>query len=203
MMNRERFVRMAPALGPALLGLGLTVTACTATSSAGTSAAVGPSSASPAPAATSAVSPANAAPVDVDGKPFVVWDCDGKPQVEPTTFVLSCADNGTGWTAARWTKWAGADASGVGIQYWKNCVPDCAEGKVLALPVDISLTGSYLAAQGKPFSYTKVTFTYTTSARPTIYVTVHGKVKATHPATWTLALPVGHATGTAGGTVLS
>jgi len=152
----------------------------------GTQAAV-PSSA-PATPPASAVSNAN--PVDAypDKVPFVVWLCTSKPAVEPTDYVLSCGDGGNGITGAHWTSWTPSGATGTGTEYLNDCTPNCAEGKIIDYPVDISLTGSYLAAQDLPFAYAKITFTYL-AARPMVYVTVNGKVELTHPATWSPPLP--------------
>jgi hypothetical protein len=133
---------------------------------------------------------ASAVPVKVaeNGPYFVVWSCDDKPLVEPTDYVLSCGDGGNGIKSARWTSWTPNGATGVGTEYLNACIPNCAEGTIIDYPVDVSLTGSYLAAQDLPFAYAKITFTYL-AARPPIYVTVKGKVELTHPATWSPPLP--------------
>lgn len=152
---------------------------------------VAPASA-PASAASSAPGPTPSAisttPIPVDG-PFVLWQCDtNKPLVTPADYVLSCGDGGNGLTRVHWTNWTPAGATGAGTEYLNDCTPNCAEGKIIDYPVDIALTGSYLAAQGEPFSYAKITLTYL-AARPLIYVTVNGKVEPTHPASWSPPLP--------------
>jgi type 1 glutamine amidotransferase len=108
--------------------------------------------------------------------------------VTPTDYRLSCGDGGNGLTGVHWTNWTPAGATGAGTEYLNGCTPSCAEGKIIDYPVDIALTGSYLAAQGEPFAYAKITLTYL-AARPLIYVTVNGKVEATHPASWSPPLP--------------
>lgn len=152
---------------------------------------VAPSSA-PATAPSSAPAPTPRAtattPIPIDG-PFVLWQCNtNKPLVRPAYYVLACGDGGNGLTGVRWTNWTPAGATGAGTEYLNACIPNCAEGKIIDYPVDIALTGSYLAAQGDPFSYAKITLTYL-AARPLIYVTVHGKVVLTHPASWSPPLP--------------
>jgi hypothetical protein len=119
----------------------------------------------------------------------VLWQCNtGKPLVEPANYELSCGDGGDGLTGAHWTRWTPTGATGAGTEYLNDCVPNCAAGKIIDYPVDVALTGSYLAAQDEPFSYAKITLTYL-AARPLIYVTVNGKVEATHPASWSPPLP--------------
>jgi hypothetical protein len=156
-----------------------------------------PSSAPATPTPTGTV--ANAVPVKIaaNGPYFVVWSCDDKPLVEPTGYVLSCGDGGNGIKSAHWTSWTPNGATGVGTEYLNACIPNCAEGTIIDYPVDISLTGSYLAAQDLPFAYAKITFTYL-AARPPIYVTVNGKVELTHPATWSPPLPERPASHSAG-----
>lgn len=218
-MSWRHFTLLTPVAGilAAGLGIGLAVSACSSitagstasapttpalsapasTASAPASSPVTPSSAPattpssiPATTPTPTGSATNAVPVKVaeNGPYFVLWTCYGKSVVEPADYVLSCADDGNGFTAAHWTSWTPTGAAGVGTEYLNACIPNCAEGKIIDYPVDISLTGSYLASQNLPFSYAEITFTYL-AARPTIYVTVNGKVEPTHPATWSPPLP--------------
>jgi hypothetical protein len=182
--------------------------AATAATASSAPAASSPTAATPAasadptaaPSSAAAVTPvsnaANAAPVDANGKPFVLWDCESKPQVEPASLVLACGDGGDRMTAMHWTSWAPTHATGTGIQSLNDCTPNCAMGHFHDYPVDISLIGSVLVAQNEPFAYTKITLTYT-GPRPTTYTTVNGKVKAIHPATWAQELPIGHPSGAA------
>lgn len=173
------------------------VTSAPAPTSSASTGAVAPSSTpttapSSAPAVTPTSTTANATPVRIadNGPFFVLWQCNtGKPLVEPTNYVLSCGDGGNGLTGVHWTSWTPNGATGVGTEYLNDCLPNCAEGKIIDYPVDISLTGSYLAEQDEPFSYAKITLTYL-AARPTIYVTVNGKVEATQPGTWSPPLPL-------------
>lgn len=143
-----------------------------------------------APAATPTGGPGNAAPVRTasNGPYYVLWGCDNDSAVEPSSYVLACGDGGNGLTGVHWTSWTPTGATGTGNEYLNSCIPDCAASKIIDYPVDISLTGSYLAAQGQPFAYAKITLTYL-AARPPIYVTVNGKVELTHPATWSPPLP--------------
>jgi hypothetical protein len=132
--------------------------------------------------------------VDSGGRPFVLWSCESKAEVEPSSFVLACGDGGNGLTSVHWTKWAPADAVGVGTEYLNDCTPNCASGHFHNYPVDISLAGSDLVAQNEPFAYTRITLDYT-GARPAITVLQNGKPVVTHPASWSMQLWTGRPAG--------
>jgi hypothetical protein len=206
---------MTLVLGTSLAGLGLTVSACSSSSStrsatllpavtaptqtqkASTKPPSAPASSAPAssaPAVQAAGNGPNAVPVDSGGQPFVLWSCESKPEVEPSSFVLACGDGGFGLTSVHWTKWAPADASGVGTEYLNDCTPNCASGHFHNYPVDIKLAGSDLVAQNEPFAYTRITFYYT-GARPPVESVENGKVVTTYPATWSEQLWTGRPAG--------
>ena len=124
----------------------------------------------------------------------MLWDCESKPQVEPASLVLACADGNYGFQGAHWTKWAPADAVGVGTEYLNDCTPNCAEGHFHDYPVDITLTGSDLVAQNEPFAYTRLTFSYT-AQRPPFTTLVNGKPVVTYPATFSVQLWIGRPAG--------
>jgi hypothetical protein len=132
--------------------------------------------------------------VDSGGQPFVLWSCESKPEVEPSSFVLACGDGGFGLTSVHWTEWAPADAAGVGTEYLNDCTPNCASGHFHNYPVDIKLAGSDLVAQNEPFAYTRITFDYT-GARPPVESVENGKVVTTYPATWSEQLWTGRPAG--------
>ena len=171
------------------------VSSAPAASSTSAAAAVSAAAASSAPAAAGGAGAVNAAPVPVDGRPFVLWDCENKARVEPASFVLGCGDGGYGLSGAHWTRWAGADAAGVGTEYLNDCSPNCAAGHFHDYPVDIKLTGSDLVAQNEPFAYTMITLTYL-GARPPVQTGVRdGKPVLTYPATWSERLWAGRPAG--------
>ncbi|MGH3279781.1 MAG: hypothetical protein ACRDNW_11685 [Trebonia sp.] len=118
-------------------------------------------------------------------------NCENKPEVRPTSFVLACADGNDRLIDMHWTNWTPVGASGTGVQYLNDCEPNCALGHFHRYPADIALTGSYKARPNEPFAYTKITLTYT-AARPVVHIKVNGKVVATHPATWSQELPLLH-----------
>ena len=57
-------------------------------------------------------------------------NCNFKPVVEPSSYVLTCADDGTGLTDVHWTSWTSHLASAYGTFYENTCTPNCAEGKI-------------------------------------------------------------------------
>jgi hypothetical protein len=124
--------------------------------------------------------------------PFVVWQCNtNRPLVEPANYLLACGDGGDSLTGVHWTSWTPTGATGIGTEHLNNCIPNCggqAVSKFADYPVKISLTGSYLAAQGEPFSYAKITLTYL-AARPLLHIEVNGKREVAHPASWSPVLP--------------
>lgn len=205
-MSWGLFARVTPVAGISVLGLGvgLAVSACgpaTSSAAAGTGVAstaastpvgtVAPSS-TPATASSSAPAPAGSTvtrvPID---RSFVLWNCENKPEVRPTSFVLACADGNDRLVDMHWTNWTPAGAAGTVVQYLNDCTPNCAIGHFHSYPADITLTGSYEAGPNEPFAYTKVTLTYT-GARPAVYVKENGKVVATHPPAWSQELPLYH-----------
>lgn len=129
-------------------------------------------------------SPAKAAAQSTGRAPYVVDNCAGKPMVEPTSYVLTCADYGMTLTGAHWTSWTPQLASGYGTWNEKLCVPNCAEGKIGHYPVDVVLWGSRVV-NGREH-YANLTVIYTGKSRPPVYQLVNGKTVATYPVTFTL-----------------
>lgn len=135
--------------------------------------------------------PAGAATAHPDAPPapaYVLVNCLNKGQVRPGSYVLTCADNGTGLEGLHWTTWTPRLASGYGTEYQNDCVPSCAEGHehyYQALVVAWG-SGSVAGHPGAPGErrYTHLTLIYP-GARPPVYQTVNGKVVATYPVTQT------------------
>lgn len=76
----------------------------------------------------------------------------------------------------------------VGPEWQNDCKPNCADGHVHYYPVVVELWGS-ASVKGHPGErrYTEATISYL-KARPAVYVMNCGKVVATHPISWTVAL---------------
>jgi hypothetical protein len=100
---------------------------------------------------------------------YVVLDCSFKPAIEPSTYVWTCADYGTGIQDMRWTSWTPQLASGYGT-FWENdCTPNCAAGKILRYPVLATFWGS-AAVRGYPADrrYAQLTLVFP-GKRPPLY----------------------------------
>jgi hypothetical protein len=96
-----------------------------------------------------------------EGTPVVV-NCDQPPQVKPEHIILTCADNTWAVDKIVWTSWSvDAGATGHGIEYRKDCVPNCAQGSVTYSPVAITLTG----ATPPDFRYTSAVITNQNTGR--------------------------------------
>jgi hypothetical protein len=117
---------------------------------------------------------------------YVLLNCLDKGQVRPGSYVLACADDGTGFQDLHWTSWTPRLASGYGTEYQNDCTPSCAEGHEHYYPVLVVAWGTgsvpgHLAER----RYTQLTLIYP-AARPPVYTLVKGKLVATYPVTQTV-----------------
>jgi hypothetical protein len=127
-----------------------------------------------------AVAPAPA--VKVSAKP-VVFDCLNRPVVEPSSYVLTCADNGSFLYHLKWTSWKGARATATGVHELNDCTPNCAEGTFHKYPAVITFwRPEPLAGHPGEKYFTRITVCYT-GPRPPMYMSNGQLVK--NPASWT------------------
>ena len=71
------------------------------------------------------------------------------PTVEPPTIEMACADDGFGIQNLHWTRWTADSATGAGTIWYKDCRPNCAEGKIIYTPgVQVTLTHPETGASG-------------------------------------------------------
>ena len=94
----------------------------------------------------------------------VVINCQGRPQVQPGSLTLACADGNDYLADLNWTTWAPGLAGATGVQVENDCVPYCAAGHLHRYPVDAVFWGSAAAGPGSQ-RYTQVTLLYP-GARP-------------------------------------
>ena len=87
--------------------------------------------------------------------PISLPDCLGRPIVEPTDVVLSCADGGFMIKNIRWTGWGESFAAGIGT----GRVNDCANGHFHNYPMLLAVTGKQRCPNGRP-AYVKVTYAF-------------------------------------------
>jgi hypothetical protein len=146
-MKRRRLVSMiAAAISIAALGLGVTEAALAAPAN-------GPRP--PQGAGTSRYSEVT-----------VVLNCQGRGQIRPGTFILTCADANDYLTRLSWASWGPANARATGVQKENNCVPDCAAGHFRSYPVKVTFWGRTTVRPGEQ-RFTRVTLRYP-DARPPV-----------------------------------
>lgn len=80
------------------------------------------------------------APPAVDSTLLLIA-CDGSGSVEPSSYVLACADGNGGLSGLTWSSWTAAGATGSGQDYENNCIPNCAGGTFQYTPVTVTLSG--------------------------------------------------------------
>ena len=91
------------------------------------------------------LSAALAATLFINQKPLLkptqvlTWDCE-YPEYKPETIMIYCGDGGAYVSKIHWTEWGQEGAEGTGEYYRNLCEPDCADGKIVHAPVDVSLS---------------------------------------------------------------
>jgi hypothetical protein len=120
------------------------------------------------------------------GTKYVVLNCNLRPVVRPSTFVITCADAGIGVRHLRWTSWTPKLASASGTLWENDCTPNCPNGHFRYYPALEVLWGN-ARVKGHPDErrYTRLTVIFTGKSRPPVYVMKNGKLVATHPLTQT------------------
>jgi len=70
---------------------------------------------------------------------ILTWDCE-MAVYKPESITITCADGGIYVEKIRWSTWDEEGATGIGIYSENLCQPNCAEGKRVTAPVDITLS---------------------------------------------------------------
>ncbi len=94
------------------------------------------------------------------GTPVVI-NCFQPPQVKPEHIILTCADATLAVDKIVWNSWTVDDATGHGVEFQDNCVPNCAQGSATYSPVTITLNG----ATPPDFRYTSAVVTNQNTGR--------------------------------------
>ncbi len=91
----------------------------------------------------------------------VLVDCNGKGDVDPTSYVITCADGLDYLRSLSWTSWA-STAHGTGRERINNCKPTCIKGTFHGYPVSVKLwrARSWPHHSGQKY-YTRMTLRYT------------------------------------------
>jgi hypothetical protein len=86
-------------------------------------------------------------------------DCLGRPSVEPSDVVLSCADGGFSIQKIQWTGWGESFAAGMGTGSLNDCTPNCAEGHFHNYPMLLVVAGRQRCPNGQS-AYAKITYAF-------------------------------------------
>ena len=70
---------------------------------------------------------------------ILTWDCE-YPEYKPETIMIYCGDGGAYISKIHWINWNHEGAEGTGEYYRNLCEPDCADGKIVHAPVEVSLS---------------------------------------------------------------
>jgi hypothetical protein len=86
-------------------------------------------------------------------------DCAGKPQVRPSSVILSCADANFGVRDVAWVGWGESRAVGIGSAFVNDCSPNCAAGHFHSYPAVVIASGSRRCATNE-LAYTTITYAF-------------------------------------------
>ena len=91
-------------------------------------------------AATATFTNVNAAPVASGTGPAVEVCGQGTPLVQPSSMVLTCADNGEVAAQLHWTSWTGTRAAATGVVTWRSCATQqCLNPRWASTSADVTL----------------------------------------------------------------
>ncbi|RCS93540.1 hypothetical protein CIK69_01565 [Brachybacterium alimentarium] len=96
-------------------------------------------------------------PSTAASRTFVIT-CDGSAAIEPTSYILTCADAGMGLDALQWSDWGSEHATARGILRTLTCDPSCAEGGTAEYSVEVVATDA--RAEGPVTGYETLEVTY-------------------------------------------
>ena len=104
--------------------------------------------------------------------------------MQPASYIVTCADDGTGLEHMHWTSWTSGQASGSGFFYQNDCTPSCAAGRFVRYPVQATFAGSGpVQGHSADRRYTRLTVVFTGRRLP-VYA---GSSRPSHPRTQTFA----------------
>jgi hypothetical protein len=95
-------------------------------------------------------------------------NCD-RDQYKPRKVVLACADAGIWLSHLRWSSWNRARARASGTYNENLCQPDCADGRVVAAPVKVTLSRPRSCPGRAHRAFGLATFTYPDKPPPHAY----------------------------------
>jgi hypothetical protein len=96
--------------------------------------------------------------------PLKITNCN-KAQTRPKLLTLTCGDGNTALKSMSWSSFGGASAAGKGTFITNTCKPNCAAGKQISFPVQVTATGSK-KCKGGVVVYGRLALTFTGSKKP-------------------------------------
>ena len=101
--------------------------------------------------------------------PVKIANCPGvsrpKTLTRPTTLTLTCGDGNTVLKAMSWSSFGGASAVGKGTFITNTCNPNCASGKDVSYPAQVTAT-SPKKCKGGVSVYSKIALTFSGAKKP-------------------------------------
>jgi hypothetical protein len=67
------------------------------------------------------------------------WDCE-TAEYKPEIITITCADGGIFVEKIQWSTWGKKGSTGIGVLSENLCQPNCAEGKRVTAPVNLTLS---------------------------------------------------------------
>jgi hypothetical protein len=87
----------------------------------------------------------------------ILPDCQGKPQVRPSSVLFACGDGGVYATGVHWNDWGAPFATATATIHENTCTPNCAQGHFIVYPVYLAVTGRQQCSRGGA-AYLKATY---------------------------------------------
>ncbi|HEX3468611.1 MAG TPA: hypothetical protein VHT05_11085 [Candidatus Elarobacter sp.] len=104
------------------------------------------------------VSAAGARPVSA--APMIALpNCQGKPQVRPSSVLFACADGNFSADRLTWSGWGNATSTAVGVAQSNDCTPNCAAGHMHSYRIRVIVSGHQVCPGGQP-AYANVGFAW-------------------------------------------
>ncbi len=105
-----------------------------------------------------------AATASGSGKPFAI-NCY-KEQFKPKRITIACGDAGIWLSKLKWSSWSGSNAKGAGTYNQNDCTPDCASGKIMTYPVDVTLSKPKSCPGQTQLAFKRAALTFTGTPPP-------------------------------------
>jgi len=116
----------------------------------------------------------------------IVFDCLDHAEVEPASYILTCADANSVLARLVWASWTARQAVATGVHELNDCTPDCAGGTFRNYPVDVTFWRSEpVPGHSGERYFARITVRYT-GPRPPAYMSYGRLVR--HPVEWTQSL---------------